>query len=128
MGIVGRDGQKLNDVWAAGPVSYLGLMTHGFPNLFTITGPGAAVALYNNPLAIEDHVDLATTVLQHMLDNGYETIEPDAQAQAAWREELNQRAAAEYRATCADVVDDDYRGFDFNRAAPSRTPPHSSRG
>ena len=158
MGIVGRDGQKLNDVWAAGPVSYLGLMTNGFPNLFTITGPGAAVALYNNPLAIEDHVDLATTVLQHMLDNGHETIEPDAQAQAAWREELNQRAhatlfpranswymganipgkprvvmmyvgaAAEYRATCADVVDDDYRGFDFNRAAPSRTPPCSSRG
>ena len=143
MGIVGRDGQKLNDVWAAGPVSYLGLMTHGFPNLFTITGPGAAVALYNNPLAIEDHVDLATTVLQHMLDNGYETIEPDAQAQAEWREELNQRAhatlfpranswymganipgkprvvmmyvgaAAEYRATCADVIADGYRGFVF---------------
>ncbi|GAA5158500.1 NAD(P)/FAD-dependent oxidoreductase [Pseudonocardia eucalypti] len=144
MGVVGREGQKLNDVWAAGPVSYLGLMTHGFPNLFTITGPGAAVALYNNPLAIEDHVDLATKALQYVLDHGHRTMEPDAQAQAQWREELNERAhatlfpraaswymganipgkprvvmmyvgaAAEYRATCAEVVENDWRGFRFD--------------
>jgi cyclohexanone monooxygenase len=147
MGVVGRDGNKLNDTWAAGPLSYLGLMTHGFPNLFTITGPGAAVALYNNPLAIEDHVDLAARAIGHMLDHDYETIEPQAQAQARWREELNERAhatlfpqanswymganipgkprvvmmyvgpAAEYRATCTQVVENDWHGFAFERAA-----------
>jgi cyclohexanone monooxygenase len=151
MGIAGRGGQKLNDVWSAGPVSYLGLMTHGFPNLFTITGPGAAVALYNNPLAIEDHVDLATRAIRYALDRGYATMEPSAEAQAQWREELNARAhatlfpqadswymganipgkprvvmmyvgaAAEYRATCAEIVEDGWRGFDFESAeVPAR--------
>jgi cation diffusion facilitator CzcD-associated flavoprotein CzcO len=149
MGIVGRGGRKLNDVWAGGPVSYLGLMTHGFPNLFTITGPGAAVALYNNPLAIEDHVELATRAIGHMIENGHRTMEPEEAAQEAWREELNQRAhatlfpqadswymganipgkpkvvmmyvgaAAEYRASCAEVVDDGWRGFTFERAEVS---------
>jgi cyclohexanone monooxygenase len=146
LGIVGRDGQKLKDVWSAGPASYLGLMIHGFPNLFTITGPGAALALYNNPLAIEDHVDMTASAIQHLLDNGYETMEAEAQAQEGWRQELNERAnatlfprtaswymganipgkprvvmmyvgaAAEYRATCADVVENDYRGFALRRA------------
>ncbi len=149
MGIVGRGGVSLNDVWAAGPVSYLGLMTHGFPNLFTITGPGAAVALYNNPLAIEDHVELATRAIGYMIENGHRTMEPEDAAQAAWREELNARAhatlfpqtdswymganipgkpkvvmmyvgaAAEYRASCAEVVDDGWRGFAFEHAKAS---------
>ena len=146
MGISGRGGEKLTDTWAAGPVSYLGLMTHGFPNLFTITGPGAAVALYNNPLAIEDHVVLATRAIAHVLDHGQDTIEPTAEAQAQWGEELNLRAhatlfpqadswymganipgkpkvvmmyvgpAAEYRATCADIVDNGWRGFTVGQA------------
>jgi cyclohexanone monooxygenase len=143
MNIVGRGGEALNDTWAAGPISYLGLMTHGFPNLFTITGPGAAVALYNNPLAIEDHVELATKAIQHALDTDRPVVDPTAEAQAEWREELNARAhatlfptaaswymganipgkprtvmmyvgaAAEYRASCADIVADDWRGFTF---------------
>ena len=146
MGIVGRDGRALADEWAAGPVSYLGLMTHGFPNLFTITGPGAAVALYNNPLAIEDHVDLAAAAIAHVREQGHTTMEPEPEAQAAWREELNARAnatlfptadswymganipgkprvvmmyvgpAAEYRQTCAEIVADGWRGFAFDRA------------
>ena len=39
--IRGRDGQSLRDKWAAGPRTYLGLMTSGFPNMFIITGAGS---------------------------------------------------------------------------------------
>ena len=40
MDIRGQDGLSLNEKWAAGPRTYLGLMTAGFPNLFTMTGTG----------------------------------------------------------------------------------------
>jgi len=39
--IRGKDGVSLRDRWADGPRTYLGLMVAGFPNLFTITGPGS---------------------------------------------------------------------------------------
>ena len=38
--IRGRDGVGLRR-WTDGPRTYLGLQVAGFPNLFTITGPGS---------------------------------------------------------------------------------------
>jgi len=37
----GHAGFPLKQKWAAGPRTYLGLMVAGFPNLFTVTGPGS---------------------------------------------------------------------------------------
>ena len=53
----GRDGQTLNQKWAEGPRTYLGLMSAGFPNLFIITGPGSPSVLSNMIVSIEQHVD-----------------------------------------------------------------------
>jgi cyclohexanone monooxygenase len=39
--ITGRDGQTLAEKGRAGPRTYLGLASEGFPNLFMITGPGS---------------------------------------------------------------------------------------
>ena len=55
--ITGRDGVTLKDKWAHGPMTYLGLMTVGFPNLFMITGPGSPSVLSNMAVSIEQHVD-----------------------------------------------------------------------
>ena len=55
--IRGRGGVALKDVWEAGPRNYLGLQVAGFPNLFTITGPGSPSVLCNMPVAIEQHAD-----------------------------------------------------------------------
>ena len=41
--IAGRGGQTLKHKWSDGPKSYLGLMTTGFPNFFTITGSAEPV-------------------------------------------------------------------------------------
>src|SRR5690606_5301342 len=38
--IRGRSGRRLREDWGAGPCTYLGLGVPGYPNLFTITGPG----------------------------------------------------------------------------------------
>ncbi|WP_354700136.1 esterase [Paraconexibacter sp. AEG42_29] len=85
MGIVGRDGETLREHWAAGPRTYLGIAVHGFPNLFTITGPQSAVALYNNPLAIEDHVEFASDAVEALLERGATTLEPTAASEEQWK-------------------------------------------
>jgi cation diffusion facilitator CzcD-associated flavoprotein CzcO len=57
LNIVGRGGATLNDAWAGGPLTYLGLSVPGFPNLFNMTGPGSPSVLANMALHSELHVD-----------------------------------------------------------------------
>ncbi|HUR78068.1 MAG TPA: NAD(P)/FAD-dependent oxidoreductase, partial [Acidimicrobiales bacterium] len=45
--IRGRDGVALRDVWNESPRAYLGINVAGFPNLFTVTGPGSPSVLTN---------------------------------------------------------------------------------
>jgi len=71
----GRGGEKLVDKWAAGPLTYLGLTVAGFPNLFMITGPGSPSVLSNMPVAIEQHVDLVSDIIEHLRSNDLELIE-----------------------------------------------------
>lgn len=84
LGIVGRDGLTLAKKWADGPHSYMGLQISGFPNLFTLTGPQSAVALFNNALAIEDHVDWVADLLRYMRAKGIGTVEPTTESERVW--------------------------------------------
>ena len=63
--IRGRGGRCLTDKWVDGPRAYLGLQMAGFPNLFTITGPGSPSVLSNMLVAIEQHVDWIRDCLEH---------------------------------------------------------------
>jgi cation diffusion facilitator CzcD-associated flavoprotein CzcO len=89
MDIRGRDGMALKDVWQAGPRNYLGLQIAGFPNLFTITGPGSPSVLCNMPVAIEQHADWITNCIDHMRSRGLERIEPRPEAVDNWVAEVN---------------------------------------
>ncbi len=76
----GRDGQSLRDKWAAGPRSALGLTIAGFPNLFTVTGPGSPSVLSNMMVSIEQHVDWIVDCIAHLRAHGIATIEPTPRA------------------------------------------------
>jgi len=39
MEVTGRNGLTLREAWKSGPEAYLGLVTHGFPNMFMVYGP-----------------------------------------------------------------------------------------
>jgi 2-methylcitrate dehydratase PrpD len=39
--VVGRDGRHIDEAWDDGAQAYLGITTAGFPNLFTLVGPGS---------------------------------------------------------------------------------------
>lgn len=91
--IRGRGGRRLRDRWADGPSSYLGLTMHGFPNLFTVTGPGSPSVLVNMVLAIEQHVDWIADALGHMRQHGHAEVEATADAEQDWSKHLAELAA-----------------------------------
>ena len=147
--IEGRDGVSLREKWADGPSTYLGLTTVGFPNFFTITGPGSPSVLSNMAVSIEQHVDWVAGCLDDLRARGFETIEPTPLAEAGWNQHVDDGASITlyptanswymganvpgkpraflpyvagvdvYRATCDEVVARDYLGFSL--AGPGGT-------
>jgi cyclohexanone monooxygenase len=141
MGIAGRGGEALADKWEAGPRTYLGLMTAGFPNLFIITGPGSPSVLSNMMVSIEQHVDWIADCLGYLSDRRFDCIEASAAAENAWVRHVNEVAdttlypsaaswymganipgkprvfmpyiggVGAYRQTCDDVAAKGYDGF-----------------
>jgi cation diffusion facilitator CzcD-associated flavoprotein CzcO/acetyl esterase/lipase len=147
--IAGRDGVSLKQKWADGPLTYLGLTTAGFPNFFTITGPGSPSVLSNMMVSIEQHVDWIADCLARLRADGMTTIEPTETAQAGWMQHMADGAAITlfpkanswytganvagkarallpyvvgvdaYRKACDEVAANDYLGF--RRSGPSGT-------
>jgi cation diffusion facilitator CzcD-associated flavoprotein CzcO len=90
--IRGRDGLPLRDAWAAGPRTYLGLQIAGFPNLFTITGPGSPSVLSNMITSCEQHVDWIMDALGYMKARDLKVMEAKPEAQEAWVAHCNDEA------------------------------------
>ena len=99
--IQGRKGQTLNQAWEAGPQSYLGLMTNGFPNLFTITGPGSPSVLSNMLPTIEHHVEWIAECIDYMNSEKIREIEPNLEAQDNWVAHGNEVALKTLRYDCS---------------------------
>ena len=140
--IRGRGGLPLREKWAAGPLTYLGLQVSGFPNLFTITGPGSPSVLTNMIVSIEQHVEFIRDALVRMAADGVAVMEADADAERDWVAYVNLVAELtlfhgcsswylganvpgkprvfmplpgfpEYTARCEEVVAAGYEGFVF---------------
>ena len=92
LNIAGRNGLSLRDVWREGPRSYLGLQVVGFPNLFTVTGPGSPSVLTNMPVAIEQHVEWITRCIADMRAAGQTRIEAKPDAVDDWMVQVQEVA------------------------------------
>lgn len=86
--VKGVDGELLGDKWKEGPSTYLGLTTHGFPNLLMVAGPQSVSGSTNFPRAIEGAVDWVTQLLQHAREQGHTRFEPRQEAEQVWVEEV----------------------------------------
>ena len=89
MNIIGKNNLKLQEAWEEGPKTFLGLQVPGFPNMFTITGPGSPSVLTNMPIAIEQHVEWIRDCIDFMNKKEYSTIETDAKSAEEWGNEVN---------------------------------------
>jgi cyclohexanone monooxygenase len=88
--IRGRGGRTLREAWADGPRTYLGIAIAGFPNLFTITGPGSPSVLSNMIVSIEQHVDWIADCLLHLRSRSLVAIEAEPAAQDRWVAHVNE--------------------------------------
>jgi cyclohexanone monooxygenase len=84
MDIAGRGGRRLREHWRKGPVNYLGLMMTGFPNLFTVNGPGSPSVLVNMMVTIEHHIDWIAECIEYLRDHDMATIEPERRGTRRW--------------------------------------------
>ena len=131
--------------WRAGPLTYLGLMTAGFPNLFMVTGPGSPSVLSNVIVSIEQHVEWISDCIQHLTANSCAQIEATQAAENNWVAHVNQLASAtlflnanswylganvagkprvfmpyvggvgRYREECTTIANSGYTGFDIKK-------------
>jgi cyclohexanone monooxygenase len=148
--IRGRGGMTLNQKWAEGPKTYLGLMSEGFPDLFMITGPGSPSVLSNMLVSIEQHVDWISDCIAFMRERGHTIIEATTDAEEQWVAHVNEVAqmtlypqasswymganipgkprvfmpyiggVGAYRRICDEVAAKGYRGFAMTTAETER--------
>jgi cyclohexanone monooxygenase len=139
--IRGVGGLELKEKWAGGPRTYLGLGIAGFPNFFTVTGPGSPSVMSNMMVSIEQHVEWIADCMSFLRERGLRRIEATTAAEDAWVAHVNETAAATlypranswyiganvpgkprvflpyiggvgpYRQKCAQVAAQDYAGF-----------------
>ncbi len=100
MDIKGQGGRRLTDKWSAGPRTYLGLMTVGFPNLFMMTGPGSPSVLANMITGVEQHADYIDAMLAWAAEQGITEITPQQDAEDEWVEVVNMRSQATLYPSC----------------------------
>ena len=90
--ITGRNGLTIQEKWAAGPRTYLGLTIPGFPNMFAISGPGSPSVLTNMIISIEQHVEWISDCIRWLDAKGASTIEAELGAEQEWVEHVNAKA------------------------------------
>lgn len=86
------DGRGPTEDWDRGPHAHLGLMVHGFPNMYVLTGPGSPSVLVNFNVHNVFHVDYVADLIAYMSRHGYDAVQPTAEAQQSWHIET-QRVA-----------------------------------
>ncbi|EHR50311.1 putative flavoprotein involved in K+ transport [Saccharomonospora marina XMU15] len=145
MALSGRDDVRIQDVWAHGPLTYLGLGIPGFPNLFNLGGPGCPSVLANMVLHSEQQVDWVADLVTWCASNGIDQVEPRHDAAVKWTEHVQQVSRrtlfpmasswytganiegkprgfmpyaggfGNYRTSCDQVRSDGYEGMVFTR-------------
>lgn len=84
----GVGGTTLAKAWDGSPRTYLGVLTHGFPNMFMVAGPQSVSGSTNFPRAIETGVDFLTDLLEQAQQDGSTKVETTAEAEDEWVEEV----------------------------------------
>jgi cation diffusion facilitator CzcD-associated flavoprotein CzcO len=80
--IRGVDGVKLRDKWHEGPVTFLGLMTAGFPNFFMPAGPISTLG--NIPRLCEYNAEWIAALVKYMSEHHFTHVEPKPEVEVAW--------------------------------------------
>ncbi|MGE0859195.1 MAG: flavin-containing monooxygenase [Gammaproteobacteria bacterium] len=85
--VIGRDGLRLSEKWAQGLVTYHGLFSHGFPNLFFmgLTQTGTTISV---PHMLREQIEHLTYIVRRCLDEGRTRVEAQVAAEQDWQREI----------------------------------------
>lgn len=89
--ITGRQGRTLKEKWQQeGTRTFLGLHSHGFPNLFIVSGPQGGGGSFNFTNAIEEHADYVVWMLKKMRQDGNQIVDVRQEPEQAYSEHCRQ--------------------------------------
>ncbi|WP_413099210.1 flavin-containing monooxygenase [Streptomyces sp. Inha503] len=91
----GRGGITLTEAWSGGPKTLHGFYSHGFPNLFQL-GPLQNASSVNYVHILDEQAIHVAEVLAEARKRGARYVEPTAEAEAAWRAMIREKAADLY--------------------------------
>lgn len=99
--VTGRDGERLSEKWGDGLKTLHGFSTHGFPNCFFLGFTQAAITV-NVPHALNEQAVHVAHILAEARTRGATTVEPTAEGEAAWLDEIKRTAnmGERFRAEC----------------------------
>lgn len=86
MDISGVGGVRLEDEWAKGIRTYMGMQCPGFPNFFMLVGPQSGATFCNIPRCSALAVDWLSDMMAHAKRSGVERIEPEVAAAESYSE------------------------------------------
>ncbi|WP_420455626.1 alpha/beta hydrolase fold domain-containing protein [Rubrivirga sp.] len=90
--VAGRDGRRLSEVWGRSPTAHLGTTVAGFPNFFLIQGPNTGLGHSSVVLMAEAQIEHVANAVGAMRRHSLASVEPTAEAQQAWVDEVDRRA------------------------------------
>jgi len=99
--ILGKNNITLKNKWKEGPKTYLGIASEGFPNLFTISGPGSPSVLTNMIVSIEQHVNWIFKCFDYMNTNKKSIIEVSPKAEDEWGKHNQNVSIDHVRSSCS---------------------------
>ncbi|ASQ92641.1 NAD(P)/FAD-dependent oxidoreductase [Streptomyces sp. 11-1-2] len=91
----GRGGVTLTEAWRDGPKTLHGFYSHGFPNLFQL-GPLQNASAVNYVHILDEQAIHVAEVLAEARKRRARYVEPTAEAEAAWRATIREKAADLY--------------------------------
>ncbi|SDW77103.1 Predicted flavoprotein CzcO associated with the cation diffusion facilitator CzcD [Ruegeria halocynthiae] len=94
LNIIGVNGLTIKQAWTGGMEANLGTAIAGFPNLFMLLGPHTGLGHNSVVLMIEAQVAHIGRVLAAMSRQGVRIVEPDADKQARFTQEMQDRHAS----------------------------------
>ena len=89
--IQGKNGISIKEQWKDGPINYLGMTIHEFPNLFIMYGPNTNLGHNSIILMSEAQANYITQCIQKLENNNWKSIEVKAATMQTYHQTTQDR-------------------------------------
>ena len=90
--IRGRHSRLLSDEWSNGMAAHASTTVHGFPNMYVLDGPNAALGHNSAIYMIETQVSYVLSALDHLAGSGADALDVTAEAVHSYMRDIDKMA------------------------------------